>query len=93
MIWMINLTRSQYLPQLDDQLRTTILEAFSSLSNVCRLQPPVPGNAPLYYAKFFDHLMKHASIQINVGVPCRRAGYLLKIYNAYCRILTLLYQH
>ncbi|CAE6366626.1 unnamed protein product [Rhizoctonia solani] len=65
MIWMINLTRSQYLPQLDDQLRTTILEAFSSLSNVCRLQPPVPGNAPLYYAKFFDHLMKHASIQIN----------------------------
>ncbi|CAE6368411.1 unnamed protein product [Rhizoctonia solani] len=54
----------KHLPRFDDQLRATTLEAFSSLSNACRLQPPVPGNAPLYYAKFFEHLLRHASIQI-----------------------------
>ncbi|CAE6434915.1 unnamed protein product [Rhizoctonia solani] len=51
------------LPRFDEQLKETTLETFSSLSNICQLQPPVPGNAPLYYAKFFKHLLKHASIQ------------------------------
>ncbi|KAF8742075.1 hypothetical protein RHS02_03324, partial [Rhizoctonia solani] len=53
------------LPRFDEQLQNTTLEAFRSLSNACRLQPPTPGNAPLYYAKFFEHLSKHASLQIN----------------------------
>ncbi|KAG8710071.1 hypothetical protein FRC11_004912 [Ceratobasidium sp. 423] len=56
------------LPRFDEQLRSTTLETFNDLSNTCRLQPPVPGNAPLYYAKFFEHLLKHASIQNGVRI-------------------------
>ncbi|CAE6444602.1 unnamed protein product [Rhizoctonia solani] len=51
------------LSRFDEQLRNTTLETFNALSSACRLQPPVPGNAPLYYARFFEHLLKHASIQ------------------------------
>ncbi|CUA76172.1 hypothetical protein RSOLAG22IIIB_06130 [Rhizoctonia solani] len=56
------------LPRFDEQLRNTTLETFNTLSNACRLQPPVPGNAPLYYAKFFEHLLKHASMQNGANV-------------------------